>query len=102
MVDTTNKIGSDFKYKLFLPQAIKKQEDEFDKLSLINLKPIRMNPFVDYCGPLYAYAPIANAKVLLISASFNQKNILQCDLIETKGQRKLLEQQKLDLGEELE
>ena len=103
MVNTTNKVDTgDFKYKLFLPKAIQNQEAEFDKLSLINLKPIRMNPFADECGVYCAYAPIGDAKVLLLSASRNQKNLLQCDLIETKGQRKLLEQQKLDLGEELD
>ena len=48
MVSTTNKAYTGkFKYKLFLPQAIKNQEKEIDKLSLLNLKPIRMNPFVD-------------------------------------------------------
>ena len=60
-----------------------------------------MSPFVDECD-VYAYAPIGDAKVLLLSASYDKKKILYCDLIETKGQRKLLEQQKLDLGEELE
>jgi hypothetical protein len=72
IVDKTNKINTgEFKYKLFLPQTIKNQEDEFDKLSLINLKPIRMNPFVDECGAYYAYAPIGDAKVLLLSASLD-------------------------------
>ncbi len=51
MVDTNNKVVTGkFKYKLFLPQSIQNQEEEFDKLSLIDLKPIRMNPFADKCG----------------------------------------------------
>ena len=72
MVSTLNKhVTGDFKYKLFLPQAMKNQEAEFDKLSLINLKPIRMNSFADNCSNYYAYAPIGDAKVLLLSASID-------------------------------
>ena len=93
MVSDTNKVVTGaFKYKLFLPQACDNQDEQFDKLSLINLKPVRMHPFAENCGPRYAYAPVDDDKVLLMSSSFKSRNILQCDLIQTKGQRKLLEQ----------
>ena len=104
MVDTTNKVvtGS-FKYKLFLPRSRDNQDEQFDKLSLINLKPVRMHPFADYCNNYeYAYALIDDDKVLLMSSSNKSRNILQCDLFKTKGQRKLLEQQQINLGEYLE
>jgi hypothetical protein len=77
MVDTTNKfVTGTFKYKLFLPQALNNQDEEFDKLSLINLKPIRMHPFAVNCGAKYAYAPIGDDKVLLLSASDGSHNFL--------------------------
>ena len=77
MVSDTNKIVTgDFKYKLFLPKALKNQDEEFDKLSLINLKPIRMHPFAVNCGLRLAYAPIEDDKVLLLSASVDSLNLL--------------------------
>ena len=82
---------------MFLPQSCNNQDEQFDKLSLINLKPVRMHPFADICNSAYAYAPVDDGKVLLLSSSFKSKNILQCDLIQTKGQRKLLEQQQINL-----
>ena len=86
MVETTNKnFTGKFKYKLFLPQACENQDEKFDKLSLINLKPVKMHPFADNCGAKYAYAPVDDEKVLLMSSSFKSKNILLCDLIQTKG-----------------
>ena len=103
MVNTLNKVVTgEFKYKLFLPQACDNQDQEFDKLSLINLKPVRMHPFAESCANRYAYAPVDDDKVLLLSSSSESKNLLQCDLIKTKGQRKLLEQQQINLGEYLE
>ena len=103
MVNTLNKVVTgEFKYKLFLPQACDNKDQEFDKLSLINLKPVRMHPFAENCGPRFAYAPVDDDKVLLLSTSNKSRNKLQCDLIQTKGQRKLLEQQKIDLGEYLD
>ncbi len=99
MVDTNNKVVTGrFKYKLFLPQTCDSQDEQFNKLSLINLKPIRMHPFVKNCD-YNAYAPVDDDKVLLLSSSSESKNLLQCDLIKTKGQRKLLEQQQINLGE---
>jgi hypothetical protein len=69
MVDTSNKyLTGEFKYKLFLPQALNNKDEEFDKLSLINLKPIRMHPFTVNCYTRYAYSPIEDDKVLLLSA----------------------------------
>jgi hypothetical protein len=77
MVCSTNKFVTGlFKYKLFLPKALKNQDEEFDKLSLINLKPIRMHPFAVNCGPRLAYAPIEDDKVLLLSASADSLNLL--------------------------
>ena len=77
MVDTNNKyLTGEFKYKLFLPQASNNQDEEFDKLSLINLKPIRMHPFAVNCGYRYAYAPVEDDKVLLLSESNNLRNLL--------------------------
>ena len=77
MVDTNNKyLTGEFKNKLFLPQALNNQDEEFDKLSLINLKPIRMHPFAVNCGYRYAYAPVEDDKVLLISESNNLRNLL--------------------------
>ena len=77
MVCDTNKIvTSSFKYKLFLPKALNNQDEEFDKLSLINLKPIRMHPFAVNCGFRFAYAPIEDDKVLLLSASADSLNLL--------------------------
>ena len=102
MVDTDNKKSTGhFKYKLFLPQACDNQDEQFDKLSLINLKPVRMHPFADNCAARYAYAPVDDDKVLLLSVSSKSGNILQCDLIQTEGQHKLLEQQQIDLKEHL-
>ena len=103
MVDTSNKyLTGEFKYKLFLPQACDKQDEQFDKLILINLKSVRMHPFAENCGFRYAYSAVDDDKVLLLSSSIKSKNILQCDLIETRGQRKLLEQQQIDLKEYLD
>ena len=69
MVSTTNKlVTGSFKYKLFLPQACDNQDEQFDKLSLINLKPVRMHPFAENCAN-YAYAPVDDDKVLLLSSS---------------------------------
>ena len=77
MVSDTNKVVTGpFKYKLFLPKALKNQDEEFDKLSLINLKPIRMHPFAVNCGYRLAYAPIEDDKVLLLSASADSLNLL--------------------------
>ena len=77
MVETLNKNNTGFfKYKLFLPKALKNQDEEFDKLSLINLKPIRMHPFAVNCGGRLAYAPIDVDKVLLLSASADSLNLL--------------------------
>ena len=72
MVSTTNKVvtGS-FKYRLFLPQATNNYDEELDKLSLITLKPVKIYPFANNCGPKYAYAPVEEDKVLLISESEN-------------------------------
>ena len=61
-----------------------------------------MHPFTENCGFRYAYSAVDDDKVLLLSSSIKSKNILQCDLIETKGQRKLLEQQQIDLKEYLD
>jgi hypothetical protein len=102
MVETTNKlVTGDFKYKLFLPQACDIQDEQFDKLSLINLKPVRMHPFAENCGPRFTYAPVDDDKVLLLSSSNQSTKTLQCDLIKTKGQRKLLKKQQINLGEYL-
>ena len=77
MVSISNKVVTgEFNYKLFLPKALKNQDEEFDKLSLINLKPIRMHPFAVNCGPTLAYAPIEDDKVLLLSASADSLNLL--------------------------
>ena len=77
MVCSTNKVVTgQFKYKLFLPKALNNQDEEFDKLSLINLKPIRMHPFAVNCGLRLAYAPIEDDKVLLLSASYISHNLL--------------------------
>ena len=77
MVSTTNKlVTGDFKYKLFLPQALNNQDEEFDKLSLVNLKPIRMHPFAVNCLDKYAYAQVEDDKVLLLSASNDSRNLL--------------------------
>ena len=57
-----------------------------------------MHPFADCCAN-HEYAQVDDDKVLLMSSSFLSKNQLQCDLIRTKGQRKLLEQQQIDIGE---
>jgi hypothetical protein len=77
MVDTTNKnVTGDFRYKLFLPEALINQDEMFDKLCLINLKPIRMHPFAVNCVTRYAYAPVGDDKVLLLSASDDSRNIL--------------------------
>ena len=72
MVATANKVvtGS-FKYRLFLPQATNNHDEELDKLSLITLKPVKIYPFANNCGRKYAYAPIGDDKVLLISKSEN-------------------------------
>ena len=61
-----------------------------------------MHPFADGCGDRYAYALVDDDKVLLMSSSNKSRNILQCDLIQTEGQRKLLEQQQINLGEYLD
>ena len=58
-----------------------------------------MHPFAENCANRYAYAPVDDEKVLLLSSSFDSTNILQCDLIQTKGQHKLLEQQQINLVE---
>jgi hypothetical protein len=77
MVETANKVETgDFKYKLFLPQACDKQDEQFDKLSLINLKSVRMHPFADNCGHKYAHSAVDDDKVLLLSSSIKSKNIL--------------------------
>ena len=77
MVETLNKNNTGkFKYKLFLPKALNNQDEEFDKLSLINLKPNRMHPFAVNCGLRLAYAPIEDDKVLLLSASLDSLNLL--------------------------
>ena len=77
MVSISNKVVTgEFNYKLFLPKALKNQDEEFDKLSLINLKPIRMHPFAVNCGPRLAYAPIEDDKVLLLSASEDSCDVL--------------------------
>ena len=61
-----------------------------------------MHPFAENCANKYAYSVVDDDKVLLLSSSIDSKNILQCDLIETRGQRKLLEQQQIDLKEYLD
>jgi hypothetical protein len=61
-----------------------------------------MHRFAENCGPRFSYAPVDDDKVLLLSSSNKSRNQLQCDLFETKGQRKLLEQQKIDLAAFLE
>ena len=72
MVDTTNKVVTgEFKYRLFLPQATNNIDEELDKLSLITLKPVKIYPFAINCGPKYAYAPVGDDKILLISKSEN-------------------------------
>jgi hypothetical protein len=60
-----------------------------------------MHPFAENCAN-YAYAPVDDDKVILMSSSNKSRNILQFDLIQTKGQRKLLEQQQINLGEYLD
>jgi len=68
MVDTLNKlVTGPFKYRLFLPQATNNYDEELDKLSLITLKPVKIYPFANNCGPKSAYAPVGDDKVLLIS-----------------------------------
>ena len=70
MVDDTNKLFTRFfKYKLFLPLACENQDEKFEKLSLINLKPIRMHPFAENCGYRFAFAPVDDDKVILLSVS---------------------------------
>jgi hypothetical protein len=87
MIDTHNKaITGKFKYRLILPKALNSHDQEFDKLSLIDLKPLRMQPFAESCGFRNAYAPVDSEKVLLISSSHKSKNFLNCELIQTKGQ----------------
>ena len=60
-----------------------------------------MHPFAENCEYRIAYAPVDDDKVLLIS-SYESRNILQFDLIQTKGQRKLLEKQRINIGEYLD
>ena len=92
MVSTNNKIVTgEFKYRLFLPQASFDHNEEFEKLNLLTLKPIKIHPFADDCRFYYAYAPVGDDKALLLSASQSQPNQLQADLIQTKGKRKLIQ-----------
>ena len=74
MVSTTNKVNTgSFKYRLFLPQANNNYDEELDKLNLITLKPVKIYPFAKNCGLKYAYAPVGDDKVLLISKSENSR-----------------------------
>ena len=77
-------------------------DQKFNKLSLIDLKPLRMYLFPTNCGDCFAYTPVDNENVLLISSSVDSKNRLQCNLIKKKGLNKLLEKQTIDLGGYLE
>ena len=73
MVETANKVvtGGLFKYKLFLPHVSTYIDEEFDKLKLINLKPVRLYAFPENCGDRYAYTSFTENKVLLIYAQEN-------------------------------
>ena len=71
-VNTMNKIVSGlFKYRLLLPKIADNQDEEFDKLKLINLKPVRLYAFPENCGDRYAYTSFTENKVLLIYAQEN-------------------------------
>jgi hypothetical protein len=103
MVETANKVTTGlFRYKLFLPQASSDEEEEFDKLSLLNLTPVKIVSFVDNCGALRAFAPVGDDKVLLLSASEDSRNKLQAALIATKLDRDPLANQSFDLREFLD
>jgi hypothetical protein len=89
IVETRNKpVTGEFKYKLFLKQPIYNQDEEFDRLNLITLKPVRIRPFIEDCGSYCAYATVGDDKVLLLSAEKNKKKLLQVVLTQTKGMHK--------------
>ncbi len=58
---------------MFLPQATNNIDEELDKLSLFTLKPVKIYPFANNSGPISAYAPVGEDKVLLISESENSR-----------------------------
>lgn len=70
IVSVDNKVFTgEFRYKLYLPHATSDEEEEFDKLSLLNLNPVKIAPFEEECGQYFAYAPVGDDKVLLLSTS---------------------------------
>ena len=87
MVSTVNKVDTgDFHYKLFLPQACSHHKEDFDKLNLLNLSPIRIASFEPSCNLRFAYAPMVGSKVLLMSASWQKLSTLNVTLVDTKNQ----------------
>jgi hypothetical protein len=54
-----------------LPKIAENYDKEFDKLKLINLKPVRFYAFPENCGDIYAYAPFEDNQVLLLSSQEN-------------------------------
>ncbi len=64
-------VTGSFKYRLFLPKIANNYDDKFDKLKLINLKPVRFYEFPYNCGDRFAYASFEDNQVLLLSAQKN-------------------------------
>ena len=52
--------------------------------------PVRIHPFADECGGRFAYTPVGEDKVLLLSVARSRLDALRADLIKRKGRRKLL------------
>ena len=81
-----------------MPKESNKKDHEFDGINLVNIVPVRIHPFADDCEGRFAYAPVGEDKVLLLSVAKKRLDILRIDLIKTKGQRKLLLREELNLG----
>jgi hypothetical protein len=64
-----------------LKQPFNNPDEEFERLNLIAMKPVRIYPFAKNCGFYCAFAPIGDEKVLLMSTSKNQKQVLQVELV---------------------
>jgi hypothetical protein len=75
IVSQSNKsMTGHFKYRLFLPQANDKFDEDNEKLKLITSKAIRIHLYIENCGYRMAYAPISDDKTLLLSSSNFQAN----------------------------
>lgn len=71
----------------------------FDNLSLLNFTPFRIANFAEKCGMRYAYAPVEDNKVLLVSSSWSTRNILEASLIEILSEQKYCKNNSLNLGD---